>query len=72
MLSVYSCTAACPVRHIVPALHAAWGWNAQEGFGGERRIKGEAYFWNVGTGEMHGELHVLVVAGLLSFVTKHA
>lgn len=39
---------------------------------GERRIKGEAYFWNVGTGEMHGALHVLDVAGLLSFVTKHA
>lgn len=30
---MYGCAAACPVRHIACALHAACGWDVQELFG---------------------------------------
>lgn len=63
MLSVYSCTAACPVRHSVYALHAAWG------VGRARRIWGiqmEALSRHAAL--RHGAVHAWVVAG--SFVSR--
>lgn len=73
MLSVYGCAAACPVRHIACASHAAWGWDVQKGLGGIE-IKKKVLMDGLKE-KMHRDVResmICCMSGLsLSCVTKH-